>query len=77
MATLIRRISKRDGHRLSHPYKTSLLRFLHSQQIADSPRLKTPKTKDENFPCDECTEPLPCDAENLEQCKKKRGVEEE
>jgi hypothetical protein len=74
---LVRRYSVKDGHLLKRPTKTSLFRFLHDNQIADSPRLKTPKTKDENFPCDECTEPLPCDAENLEQCKKKRGVEEE
>ena len=118
MVTLIRRYSTKDGHLLKRPTKTSLFKFLHSQQIGNSPRLKTPKkelcqdckqaevtceclecgkplcefcfnenhirgickdeTKEnENLPCDECTEPLPCDAENLEQCKKKRGVEEE
>lgn len=75
MATLIRRYSIKDKHLLKRPSKTSLFKFLHDNQIGDSPRLKTPKTKDDSFPCDECTEPLPCNAETLEECKKKRGRE--
>jgi len=77
---LVRRYSEKDGHQLKHPYKTSLFKFLHDNQISNSPRIQKPKKKlhqEDGPPCNECTESLPCDAENLEQCKKKRGIEEE
>jgi hypothetical protein len=66
MVTLIRRYSTKDGHLLKRPTKTSLFKFLHSQQIGNSPRLKTPKKElcqdckqaEVTCECLECGKPL-------------------